>query len=159
MTFVPSDGRLTSLNPYPGSGGALSGGEVMYIVSPGNQQSGQSFQITTLQLATYFNSVLYGQPTFITSGSVYDSVATDIRILVDLTIAAPLTVLLLPSANYTFPVLVKDIKGTASPTNPITVTFSSGQEMDGLSSVVIDNPYGYFWFNPLSTGGWYDAAF
>jgi len=159
MTFVPQDGRLTSLNPYPGSGTALTGGEAMYIVSPGNQQSGQSFQITTLQLATYFTLIFSGNPTFVTSGSVYDSVATDLRILVDLTVPASLSVLLLPSQNYSFPVLVKDLKGTASISHPITVTFSAGQTMDGLSSVVIDNPFGYFWFNPLASGGWYDAAF
>ena len=155
MGFVPQDGRITSLQTL---GPTLNGSEVLYIVSPGNSQTGVSYQITTLSLATYFNSILYGAPTNITSGSVYDSVITDTRILVNKTVGSATSVVLAPSSGYTFPVLVKDLKGDSS-TNPITITFSSGQLLDGLSEVVIDNPYGYFWFNPLSTGGWYDASF
>lgn len=155
MGFVPQDGRITSLQTL---GPTLSGSEVMYIVSPGNSQAGVSYQITTRSLATYFNSVLSGTPTIITSGSVYDSVVADQRILIDKTVGSATSVVLAPSSGYLFPVLVKDLKGDSN-TNPITVTFSSGQLLDGLSEVVINNPYGYFWFNPLSTGGWYDAAF
>jgi hypothetical protein len=155
MASPPVDGRITSL---PTLGPTLTGGEVMYIVSPGNSQSGVSYQITVLSMAQYFNSVLYGIPTFVTSGAVYDSIATDSRILVNKTVGSATSVVLLASTSYSFPVLVKDIKGDAG-TNPITVTFSGGQTIDGLSSVVIDNNFGYFWFNPLASGGWYDASF
>lgn len=156
MTTIPLDGRITSLSVLTGS--SLTGGEVMYIVSPGNAQFGNSYQITTQTLGLYFNSVLAGTPTFITSGSTYNSIGTDLRILVNKTVGAPTSVVLASSQSYQFPVLVKDLKGDAG-TNPITVTFSGGQLIDGLSEVVINNPYGYFWFNPLAAGGWYDAPF
>ena len=81
--------------------------------------------------------------------SSYNSVSTDIRILVSA--ASAVAIQLLPSASYSYPVLVKDISGAAD-TNPITVTFT-GQSADGLTSVTINNPYGWFWFNPLTNGG------
>lgn len=153
--FVPQDGRLTSQNPFTGS---LTGDALFYVVSPGNATSGNSFAITAQQMASYFNSILAGNPTFVTSGSVYDSVGTDLRILVNKTVGSATSIVLASSTAYTFPVLVKDLKGDSG-TNPITVTFSGGQLLDGLSQVVINNPYGYFWFNPLASGGWYDASF
>ena len=155
MANIPSDGRLPS---FPVLTTKLTGGELMYIVSPGNNAQGQSFGITTSALATYFSTFIANSPTIIVSGATYNSVATDTRILVNKSVGSATSILLLPSTSYTLPVLVKDLKGD-SPTNPITVTFSGGQTMDGLSSIVINNPYGYFWFNPLATGGWYDAAF
>ena len=154
MVAVPTDGRITSLTSLRGS--SLTGTEVMYIVSPGNAQLGNSYQITLTDLASFFSSS--GLPTFVTSGSVYDSVSTDTRILVNKTIGSATSIVLDNSTNYPLPVLVKDLKGDAA-TNPITVTFTGGQLIDGLSSIVISNNYGYFWFNPLSSGGWYDAAF
>lgn len=131
---------------------------MMYIVSPGNAAQGVSYQVTTQILGSYFASFIFLQPTIITSGSSYNSVSTDSRILVNKTVGSATSILLLPSASYSLPVLVKDLKGDAG-TNPITVTFSGSQTIDGLSEIIINNNYGYLWFNPLSTGGWYDAAF
>lgn len=150
-----SDGRLTSLTSLTTP---ITGGEVMYIVSPGNAAQGVSYQVTTQILGSYFASFIFLQPTIITSGSSYNSVSTDSRILVNKTVGSATSILLLPSASYSLPVLVKDLKGDAG-TNPITVTFSGSQTIDGLSEIIINNNYGYLWFNPLSTGGWYDAAF
>lgn len=155
MASIPTDGRITSLTNLST---LLTGDALFYVVSPGNATSGVSYNVTALQMAQYFTSVLAASPTIITSGAVYDSVATDTRILINKTVGSATSVVLLGSASYTFPVLVKDLKGDAG-TNPITVTFSSGQTIDGLSQVVINNNYGYFWFNPLASGGWYDAAF
>lgn len=155
MATIPQDGRLTSQNVLTGT---LDSTSVIYIVSPGNAAAGQSYQVSLLTLANYFSGFVFGSPTIITSGSVYNSVSTDTRILVNKTVGSATSVVLLPSSSYSTPILVKDLKGDSN-TNPITVTFSSGQLIDGLSEVVIDNPYGYFWFNPLSTGGWYDASF
>ena len=155
MATIPQDGRLTSQNVLTGT---LDSTSVIYIVSPGNAAAGQSYQVSLLTLANYFSGFVFGSPTIIISGSVYNSVSTDTRILVNKTVGSATSVVLLPSSLYSTPILVKDLKGDSN-TNPITVTFSSGQLIDGLSEVVIDNPYGYFWFNPLSTGGWYDASF
>lgn len=153
---IPLDGRLPSQNVLTGD---LTGSEVMYIVSPGNNTQGQSYQIKTSTLAAYFSGFVYGTPTFVSSGSVYPSVPSDTRILVNKLISSATSVVLAPSPLYKAPVLVKDLKGDAG-TNPITVTFSSGQTLDGLSSVVINNPFGYFWFNPIQqANGWYDASF
>ena len=155
MVAIPADGRLTSQNVLSS---LTDGTAVMYIVSPGSAALGNSYQISIDTLAAYFNAQAAGIPTFVTSGSVYSSVATDTRILVNKTVGSATSVILLPSAEYSRPVLVKDLKGDAD-VNPITVTFSSGQLIDGLSQIVIENPYGYFWFNPLEAGGWYDAAY
>lgn len=125
------------------------------IVAPGNVALGINYSLTLARLAA---GLVGSTPTFVTSGSTYNSVATDTRILVNKTSGSATSVVLRPSAEYFFPVLVKDLKGDAD-VNPITVTFSSGQTIDTLPTVVINNPFGYFWFNPLASGNWYDAAF
>lgn len=152
---VPLDGRLTSQNVLAGP---LTGGELMYIVSPGTAKDGNSYQISTKTLANFFSSFFVINPTIITSGASYNSVATDTRILVNKTVGSATAILLLGAASYVMPVLIKDLKGDAD-VNPITVTFTGTEKMDGLSTVVINNPFGYFWFNPLTTGGWYDAGY
>jgi hypothetical protein len=155
MANIPQDGRLTSFNTLTGP---LTGSEVIYIVSPGNAAQGNSYQVSTLTLAQYFSAFTFGSPTIITTGTAYNSIATDTRILINKTIGSATSIVLNTSQLYILPVLVKDLKGD-SETNPITVTFSGGQLLDGLSQVVINNPFGYFWFNPLASGGWYDAGF
>lgn len=152
---VPLDGRITSQNVLTGT---LDPTSVLPIVSPGNASQGNSYQVSLTVLAGFFSGFVYSSPTFVTSGTTYNSVASDSRILVNKSIGSATSVVLLSSSSYAGPVLVKDLKGDAG-TNPITVTFSSGQLIDGLSDVVINNPYGYFWFNPLTAGGWYDASY
>lgn len=150
-------GQMTDLPSFPGT---LDLTALFEIVSPGNAQLGVNYSITAAQLALLLNGVIFASPTIITSGAVYNSVATDTRILVNKTVGSATSVVLLSSVAYSGPVLVKDLKGDAG-TNPITVTFSGGQTLDGLipAQVIINNPYGYFWFNPLKSGGWYDAAY
>lgn len=149
-------GQMTDLPAYPGG---LDLTALLEIVSPGTAANGVNYAISFAQLAAIIGPLyIYPPPKFITSGSVYNSVATDTRILVNKTIGSATSIVLLSSTAYSQPVLVKDLK-LDSDANPITVTFSGGQTMDGLTQVVIQNPGGYFWFNPLASGGWYDAAF
>ncbi len=150
-------GQMTDLPAYPGT---LDLTALFEIVSPGTAAAGVNYGITSVQLAALLFGVQFSSPTIITSGATYNSVATDTRILVNKTVGSATSVVLLTSQSYSQPVLVKDLKGDAG-SNPITVTFSGGQTLDGLApaQVVINNPYGYFWFNPLAAGGWYDAAF
>jgi hypothetical protein len=145
MANIPQDGRLTSFNTLTGT---LTGSEVMYIVSPGNAVSGLSYQVTTQTLGIYFASFLSSNPTVIKTGTSYNSINSDFRILMDLTVAAPFTVTLLPSAQYTQPILIKDVAGNISSINTITIGFSGGQTADGLSSVVLQIPYEGIWLNP-----------
>lgn len=154
--FVPVDGRLTSQNELVGP--ITDGTALLYIVSPGNEAQGNSYKVTLTTISDFLNASITSPLTFVTSGASYNSVAADKRIMVNKTIGSATGVLLLASTSYVFPVLVKDLKGDAD-INPITVTFTGGQTLDGLSQIVINNPYGYFWFNPLPTGGWYDASF
>ncbi len=148
-------GQMTDLPAYPGTFDLTA---LFEIVSPGTASSGINYGITATQLAVLLFGAQFSSPTIITSGATYNSVATDTRILVNKTIGSATSVVLLSSTSYLQPLLVKDLKGDAD-SNPITVTFNGTQKMDGLSSVVISNPFGYFWFNPLASGGWYDAAY
>jgi hypothetical protein len=148
-------GQMTDLPSFPF---ILDPTALFEIVSPGNAANGVNYSITALNLGLLIGGGIYANPTFVTAGASYNSVVTDTRILVNKTIGSATSVVLALSAGYQLPVLVKDLKRD-SDTNPITVTFSGGQTMDGLSQVVINNPAGYFWFNPLAAGGWYDAAY
>lgn len=149
MTVIPIDGRLPSQNTLSGP---LTGGEVMYIVSPGNNAQGQSYQITTNVLALFFASFPTLAPTFIKSGSVYASVPTDTRILVDLTVPGVLGITMLPSAQYIQPILIKDIAGNLTNVDTATITFSGGQTADGQASIILSNAYAGIWLNPLANG-------
>ena len=51
--FVPLDGRITSLQSLPL---ALTGGEVLEIVSPGNATSGNNYQVLLSVLAAFFST-------------------------------------------------------------------------------------------------------
>ena len=150
MAFVPKDGRLTEQNILSGP---LTGGEVMYIVSPGNSQNGIAYQITTLTLAQFFSAYPSANPTIITKS--YPSVATDTRILVELSPLAAITVTMLSSSSYAQPILVMDVAGTVSAIDTVTINFSGGQMASGQSSITLSNAYAGVWLNPLPSGGFY----
>jgi len=152
----PQDGRLPSLNNIPST---LVGSELMYIVSPGNNTLGASYNITTAQLAAFMAAFPALNTTEITSGASYNALTTDTTILVLKTIGSA-TSIVVPTAGsmqYPFGIFIKDAKGDAG-TNPITVTFSGGQNCDGLTSMSISNAYGWLKIVPLPGGtGWYES--
>ena len=159
-TFIPVDGRLTSLQVL---NTPLIGNEVMEIVSPGDPANGNNYQVTIQTLANFFAAVAPGDYTLIlngaTIGSPYAIATTDTRILFNKTIAsvsyatAPLASTMLLSSG----ILIKDLKGDAN-VNNITVTFTGGELCDGLSSIVIDTAYGWTTINPVPGGGaWYQS--
>ena len=90
----------------------------------------------------------------ITAAGAVTVLTTDSRILINKTVGAATSVVMPSSVTVVSPILVKDLKGDAA-TNNITITFTGGQLADGLASVVISVNYGAYWFNPLSSGGWY----
>jgi hypothetical protein len=155
-TFVPVDGRLTSLQVLNIS---LTGGEVMEIVSPGTAAAGNNFQVTTAILGAYFSALPYINTRQVAQGSTAAIATTDTRILITSGSAAT-TSITAPSASTMlapFPILIKDTTGDAA-INPITITFTGGELCDGLSSLVIDNAYGWTTINPLpGGGGWYQS--
>lgn len=144
-------GQMTDLPEFDGP---FDGTELFELVAPGNVEEGINYSVNLAQLAAY---IIAPTPTFVTSGPTYASVATDVRILVDLAVAGPLTITLLGSGAYLQPILVKDIGGTCDGTNTITVVFTGGETMDGLTTVVLSNPYAWFWFNPLEAGNFYET--
>lgn len=159
-TFIPVDGRLTSLQVLDLT---LTGDEVMEIVSPGNAEEGNNFQVTTLALSGFFSSYPYSFRTVITAGatlaSPYAILTTATAILFNKTIASA-SYAVAPVAStmvYPFPVLIKDLKGDAD-ANPIRITFTSGELCDGLTELTIANPYGWLTINPVPGGGaWYQS--
>lgn len=159
MVSIPLDGRITSLDllTLP-----LLGDEVFEIVSPGNANAGNNYQVTTAVLAAYFTGASpLLDTTVIVSGatlaSPYAILTTDTRILFNKTVAsasyavAPLA----SSMAYAFPILIKDLKGNAF-TYPIQISFTGGELCDGLSTVTIQDNYGWLTINPAPSGGaWY----
>jgi len=157
MTFVPVDGRITSLQVL---NLPLAGGEVMEIVSPGNANLGNNYQVTTATLAAFFAAFPFLDTTLVTAGSTYNMLTTDTLILVDKTIGSPTSIVapLAGSMAYPFPVIIKDGKGDAF-TNNITITFTGGQLCDSLSSLQIINDYGWVTISPFPVTGtsWYQT--
>ncbi len=163
MTFNPAQnpllndfqgGQMTDLPAYPGT---LDLTALFEIVSPGTAAAGVNYNITTLQLAALLFGGQFSSPKIITTGTTYASVATDTRILSNLTVAAPFTLTMLSSASYTQPILIKDIAGNWGATNTFTINFSGGQHVDGLSSLVFSSPYQWTTLNPLAAGGFYQT--
>jgi len=161
VTAVPTDGRLTSLTVL---NLALTGGEVMYIVSPGNAALGNSFQVTTATLGAYFQSYASVNVALITSGATsitpYPITTTNTGVLFDKTVgAASYAVAPLSSSMiYRGPFLVKDFKGDAG-THPIQITFTGGETCDGKAIWTINSPYGFFSMAPSPTGAnWYQTG-
>lgn len=142
-------GQMTDLPTYPGGVDATA---LFEVVSPGNAQSGINYSISAADMAVLIGVAAYHN-TIITAGASYNSVNTDTRILVNKTIGSATAIALLAASAYGQPVLVKDLKGDAD-ANPITITFPG--TYDGVSSpITINTPYGWVWFNPLSTGNFY----
>lgn len=159
-TFVPVDGRITSLQ----SAGTLLGDEVFEVVQPGNAAKGNSFQVTLLTIAGFFvTNPFLNSAVVITSGatlaSPYLVQSLDTRILFNKTVGAAsyATCPLASAMTYKNGIFFKDLKGDAD-TNPITINFTSGQLCDGLSDVTITVPYGYIEIFPTPAGtAWYIA--
>ncbi len=141
-------GQMTDLPAYPGTFDLTA---LVEVVSPGTASGGVNYAATFAQLIQIIGSGY--NPTFVTSGATYNSVATDTRILVNKTVGSATTVALLASTNYAQPVIIKDIKGDAD-SNNITVTFAG--TYDGVASpVTISVQYGWVTMNPLPNGNWY----
>lgn len=143
---------IASMTTFPNT--TFAGSEVFPLVYPGNAASGINYNITSRQLALLL-SALINDPTVLEDEASYASVSTDTKILVKNSGALTTTITLLESSNYSAPILVKDIAGYASQANPVTVVFSGGESVDGLTQIDIINPYGSFLFSPIpaSAGG------
>ena len=154
VVATPSDGRMTS---FPTLMGTLTGTELQWIVSPGNQQLGILYNVTLDTLGAFFGAFPVLNTEIVTAGATYNVQATDTRILVNKTLSSA-TSIVFPAASamqYPYGVLVKDLKGDAA-ANPITITFS-GNSCDGLTTLTIDVNYGWFTVNPIPGGSanWY----
>lgn len=143
---------IASMTTFPNS--AFDGTEVFPLVAPGSPATGINYNITSLQLALLM-AALTNTATVLEDDATYASVSTDTKILVKNSGALTTTITLLASSNYSVPILVKDIAGYASEANPVSVVFSGGESVDGLTQIDIINPYGSFWFSPIpaSAGG------
>ena len=141
-------GQMTDLPAYPGTFDLTA---LVEVVSPGTAVGGVNYGATFAQLIQIIGNGY--NPTIVTSGSTYNSVATDTRILINKTVGGIITVNLLAASPYAQPVLIKDIKGDAD-VNNITVAFSG--TYDGAASpLTISTQYGWIWMNPLASGNWY----
>lgn len=145
---------MTDLPEYDGVYDATA---LIEIVAPGNVEEGINYSISLGTLGAYILAALT-DPTIITSGATlgapYEVLTTDVRVLVNKTVASASYIDLgAATARVLSPVMIRDLKGDAA-TNNITVTFTG--TCDGLASpIVIDAAYGGWVFNPLADGNWY----
>lgn len=142
---------ISAMTLFPSS--TFTGNELLPLVS-NLSGANLNYRLTTRQLALLIPALAY-EPTILIDEATYASVDTDTRILVDNTGALTTTITLLSASSYALPILVKDIGGFASQANPITINFTGGETVDGLTSIDITNPYGWFTFNPLAAGNFY----
>lgn len=157
-TFTPTDGRLTSLQTL---NTPLLGDEVMYLVSPGNAELGNSYKVTIAVLGAYFQSAPVLTSTVILAGatlaSPYNLDGSFAQVLFNKTVASASYAVAALAASFRTAVLIKDIKGNAD-VYPIQISFSGGELCDGLSTLTIGNPYGWTTINPVPSGGaWYQS--
>lgn len=129
----------------------------MYIVSPGTEALGNSYQVTTEVLAAFFGAFPALNTEIVTAGTTYNVSTTDTRILVNKTLPSATSVVFPPamSMQYPYGVMIKDLKGDAD-VNPITITFSGGELCDGLSTITLSTSYEWVTINPVpGSGAWY----
>lgn len=153
--FIPLDGRMISQNLFTGP---FTGAEATWLTAPGTPE-GDTYYVLMATMAAFFSAFPALNASIVTSGSSYSVKTTDTRVLIDKTIGSATSVVfpLVNLMQYQQPVLIKDIKGDAA-TNNITISFSGGQLIDGLSQIVINNNYGWAWINPIPGGsGWYQS--
>lgn len=154
MATAPQDGRMTSFSSVPAT---LAGTELMWIVQPGNPSLGVLYNATLDTLAQFFAAFPQLNTAIVTSGATYNVLTTNTIVLFDKTLGSASACILPSAASMTYKqsVLIKDLKGDAA-TNPITITFTGGELCDGLNTLTINNPYGWFRITPVPTGGaWY----
>jgi hypothetical protein len=150
MVGIPLDGRITSLDVLS----VLSGSEVMEIVSPGNEQFGNNYQVTVTVLGAFFVGLSIPiKPTYVIT-TPYVPLATDTILLMN--VAGPSVVNLpLASSRSGVPLMIKDYAGLAgNGTNTITVNRSSPDLIDGLTTFAINVDYGGYRIGPC-VGGWF----
>lgn len=134
---------------------SLSGAESAWIV-----QGGTDKRTTTGAIAALTGSIIQDLPvTEVTSGSTYAAAPTDVLIAIELSVAAPFTIVVPLSSLKSGIYWIKDGNGTASPSDPITVDASGGQLFDGLASVPITTPFGMAMIAPRPSGGWFILGF
>lgn len=150
-------GQMTDLPLYTGE---FDGTELFEIVAPGNAQQGLNYRIPVDRLAALIVQLVSAAEVVSTGATVGDPYVVPLvpsRFLVQKTVPSATYINLDSSALYPAPVLIKDEGGNAD-AYPIEITFAGAEAADGQSSVTINTPYGFFWFNPLPAAigpGWY----
>lgn len=135
----------------------------MWIVSPGNVTQGVLYNVTVNTVAGFISALPVLNAVIITSGatigSPYAVATTNTRVLFNKTVSSP-SFATCPIANtvtYGHSIFFKDLKGDAA-TNPITIRFTGGELCDGLTQLVIANPFGWVEVTPVPGGGaWYQS--
>lgn len=108
-------------------------------------------------ISSFINPAGTGISVIITSGATLANpyvVATGVsKVLVDKSVGAATYITLGLASTYGgLPILIKDIKGDAG-TNNITIDFTSGELVDGLSQLVLSTNYAWVQITPYPLGG------
>lgn len=137
---------ISGMDPYTAP--KFTGQEVLPMVTTGDPATAENVGLTSAQLMAFLSGV--SSPTILADAAAYASVATNLTILVDNTGALTTTITLLAAADYSAPILIKDIGGFASGPNPISLVFTGGELCDGAAQVDIDAAYGWVVLVPLT---------
>lgn len=90
-------------------------------------------------------------PTIVVTASTYNALITDYTIAVNRSPAGATIINLPGSAGFGRPMIIKDIAGNCDNNNTITVTNGT---IDGLSSFVLDIPYGCVVLQSMGSSNW-----
>lgn len=170
--FVPAldtfaGGQMTDMPKFTAT--SLDGSELFEIVSgfpsATTAANAVNYSITSAQLAGLL-SVLLSKPVYLTQGQFTNPAAPYVvpinvgRVYVNKATPEATYVQFAAANTYIVEPLVSDVGGTVDNAgHGITVTFSGGQLVDGLSTVPITTPYGGYFFRPLATlGSWHLGA-
>jgi hypothetical protein len=145
-------GQMTDLPVYPGT--SFDGTELFEIVSPGNEEDGVNYSITSNLLGQLLVPFVIGQQVVIQQGQnntaltpyvVPDNVT---RVYVNKGTPEP-TYIQFGAANLQLgDTLIKDVAGTSDGAgNGIFITVTA----DGIVSPTITVPYGGFFFRPVTS--------
>jgi hypothetical protein len=151
-------GQMTDLPVFSGT---FNGTELFEVVAAPTGQTvaagGVNYSITTTLLAALLaqlgaSAVIITDGQYTNPASPYVPGPSIARIYVNKVVASPTYIQLAAASSYVVEPLITDTNGTVDGAgNGITVTFTGGEQADGIASIPINTPYAGYFFRPIGS--------